>query len=311
MCAGAASNRRWSRRPRRGCRASSRGTAPTPPAAPSTRGCDVRRTPLTACYLGTDVGGTFTDLVFYTGSGELHCFKVPSTPARPGASILEGIDEINTALGLDDEAWREMVHTHSSTVATNALIERKGARVGMIVSSGFRDLFELQRLAIPHPMRFDSRRPLPLIPRALVREVGGRIAADGSELDPLPEADVIAAAQELVALGAEIAIVVLLHSYRNPAHERAVRDIIERHGVPLRLELSSEVWAQAREYERGVLTAVNASIRPIVEGYVERLDRGLVERAIATPARVARSNGGAELAETMRRPPGSALLSGP
>jgi N-methylhydantoinase A len=264
-----------------------------------------------ACYLGTDVGGTFTDLVFYTATGELHCFKVPSTPARPGASILEGIDEIKTALGLEDGAWRDMAHTHSSTVATNALIERKGAKVGMIVTRGFRDLFELQRLAIPHPMRFDSRRPQPLIPRALVREVGGRIAADGSELDPLPETDVIAAAQELVTLGAEIAIVVLLHGYRNPAHERAVRDIVDRNRIPLRLELSSEVWAQAREYERGVLTAINASIRPIVEGYVERLDRGLADRAINTPARVARSNGGAELAETMRQRPVVALLSGP
>ena len=88
-------------------------------------------------------------------------------------------------------------------------------------------------------------------------------------------------------------------------------DIVEGHAIPLRLELSSEVWAQAREYERGVLTAVNASIRPIVEGYVERLDRGLGERAIRTPARVARSNGGAELAETMRRRPVVALLSGP
>src|SRR5205823_11019902 len=165
--------------------------------------------------------------------------------------------------------------------------------------------------AVPHPMRAASRRPLRLIPRALVREVGGRIAADGNELDPLPEAEVVAAANELVGLGAEIAIVVLLHGYRNPAHERAVRDIVERHGIALRLELSSEVWAQAREYERGVLTAVNASIRPIVEGYIERLDRGLAERAIRTPARVARSNGGAELAATMRHRPVVALLSGP
>src|SRR4051812_18675126 len=204
-----------------------------------------------------------------------------------------------------------MVHTHSSTVATNALIERKGARVGLLVSSGFRDLFELQRLAIPHPMRFDSRRPLPLVPRGLVREVRGRIAADGSEIDPLDEADAVAAAQDLVALGAEIAIVVLLHSYRNPAHERQVRAVVEGAGIPLRLELSSEVWPQAREYERGVLTAVNASIRPIVEGYIERLAAGLTERAIAAPARVARSNGGAELAETMRQRPVVALLSGP
>src|ERR1700693_4780788 len=131
-----------------------------------------------ACYLGSDVGGTFTDLVFYTASGELHCFKVPSTPARPGASILEGIDEIRGALGLDAAAWRQMVHTHSSTVATNALIERKGARVGLLVSSGFRDLFELQRLAIPHPMRFDSRRAQPFVPRALVRAIRGPIARE-------------------------------------------------------------------------------------------------------------------------------------
>ena len=226
---------------------------------------------MSASYLGTDVGGTFTDLVFYAGDGEVHCFKVPSTPARPGASILEGVDEIRSALGLAENAWRELVHTHSSTVATNALIERKGARVGMLVSRGFRDLFELQRLAIPHPMRFDSRRPAPLVPRGLVREVGGRIAADGSELDPLDEAGAVAAARELVGLGVEIAVVVLLHSYRNPTHEQRLRGAIERAGVPLRLELSSEVWAQAREYERGVLTAVNASIRPIVEGYVERL----------------------------------------
>jgi N-methylhydantoinase A len=204
-----------------------------------------------------------------------------------------------------------MVHTHSSTVATNALIERKGARIGLLVSSGFRDLFELQRLAIPHPMRFDSRRPLPLVPRGLVREVGGRIAADGSEIDPLDAAGAIEAARELVALGVEIAVVVLLHSYRNPAHEERVRAEVGRAGIPLRLELSSEVWAQAREYERGVLTAVNASIRPIVEAYVARLEEGLAERAIATPARVARSNGGAELARTMRHRPVVALMSGP
>ncbi|HLB99369.1 MAG TPA: hydantoinase/oxoprolinase N-terminal domain-containing protein, partial [Acetobacteraceae bacterium] len=134
---------------------------------------------MTRCAIGTDVGGTFTDLVFCSASGEVHCFKVPSTPSRPGESILTGVDEIGAVLRPDAAAWRAAHHTHSSTVATNALIERRGARVGLITTAGFRDLFELQRLAIPHPMRFDSRRPLPLVARELVREVRGRIGADG------------------------------------------------------------------------------------------------------------------------------------
>jgi N-methylhydantoinase A len=265
----------------------------------------------TACYLGTDVGGTFTDLVFYTTSGEIRCLKVASTPARPGEGVLAGIDELGDGLGLDAQARGRLVHTHSSTVATNALIERKGARVGLIVSAGFRDLFELQRLAIPHPMRFDSRRPAPLVPRALVREVEGRLAADGGEIAPLDAEGARAAARALVDDGVEIAVVALLHSYKNPAHEEAVRAAVEQSGLPLRLELSSAVWPQAREYERAVLATINASIRPIVETYIDRLEAGLRARAILAPARIARSNGGAELARSLRRRPVAALLSGP
>ena len=262
-------------------------------------------------FLGTDVGGTFTDLALITSSGELHCFKVPSTPSRPGASILSGVAEIQASLEADDLTWQRIIHTHSSTVATNALIERKGARIGLFVSAGFRDLFELQRLAVPHPMRFDSRRPQPLVPRAVVREIGGRIDADGQEVEPLDPAVVVRAAGELCDAGVEIAIVVFLHSYRNAAHERAARDAVARSGVNLRVELSSDVWPQAREYERGVLTAINASIRPLVEGYVDRLVAGLTDHRILTPARIARSNGGAELATSLRGRPVVALLSGP
>jgi N-methylhydantoinase A len=263
-------------------------------------------------FLGTDVGGTFTDLALITETGELRCFKVPSTPSRPGASILHGVEEIETSVAFESAEWRRrLIHSHSSTVATNALIERKGARVGLLVSAGFRDLFELQRLAVPHPMRFDSRRPRPLVPRALVREIGGRMDAEGRELDPLDTAEAVRAARELTEASVEIAIVVFLHSYRNPAHERAARDAIARSGNKLRVELSSEVWPQAREYERGVLTAINASIRPMVEGYVDRLIAGLEDHRIVTPARIARSNGGAELAGSLRDRPVVALLSGP
>jgi N-methylhydantoinase A len=264
-----------------------------------------------SCNLGTDVGGTFTDLAWCTPDGELHCLKVPSTPSRPGQSILVGVDELFATLAPAAAAWQSVHHTHSSTVATNALIERRVARVGLITTAGFRDVFELQRLAIPHPMRFDSRRPEPLIPRALVREVRGRIGPDGAELEPLDEADVVAAAQSLQDAGVEIAVVGLIHSYRNPAHEQQLRAIVQRHGLTLRLELSSEIWPQAREYERTVLTALNASIRPTVEAYLDRLTAGLAERGLALPPRVARSNGGAELATTLRERPVVALLSGP
>ncbi len=264
-----------------------------------------------SCNLGTDVGGTFTDLAWCTPAGELHCLKVPSTPSRPGQSILAGVDELFATLSPDAATWRSVHHTHSSTVATNALIERRVARVGLLTTAGFRDVFELQRLAIPHPMRFDSRRPEPLVPRALVRELRGRIGPDGAELEPIEEADVLAAARALQAAGVEIAVVGLIHSYRNPAHERQVREIVQRHGLSLRLELSSEIWPQAREYERSVLTALNASIRPTVEAYLDRLTAGLAERGLGLPPRVARSNGGAELATTLRDRPVVALLSGP
>jgi len=141
--------------------------------------------------IGTDVGGTFTDLVFRAASGEVHCFKLPSTPALPGESILTGVDEIRRALDPAGDSWRDAHHTHSSTVATNALIERRGARVGLITTAGFRDLLELQRLAIPHPMRFDSRRPEPLVPREWSREVRGRIGPDGHKIEPLDEAGLL------------------------------------------------------------------------------------------------------------------------
>src|SRR5262249_50675880 len=156
--------------------------------------------------------------------------KVPSTPSRPGQSILTGVDEVFAVLAPGDDIRRGVHHTHSSTVATNALIERRGARIGLLTTAGFRDVLELQRLAIPHPMRFDSRRPEALIPRALGREVRGRIGPDGAELEPLDEADVVEAVRELERAGADIAVVTFIHSYRNPAHEEQARDIVRRHG---------------------------------------------------------------------------------
>jgi N-methylhydantoinase A len=261
-------------------------------------------------YLGVDVGGTFTDLAFFDSEGGFTCVKVPSTPSTPGRSTLNGIDEIRTSIG-DSPEWASMQHTHSSTVATNALIERKGAVVGLLTTAGFRDIFEIQRLATPNPMRYDSRRPAPLVPRRLVQEVNERIDADGSIRVPLDDAAVVEAAEKLCAAGVTNVVVCFLHSYKNPAHERRARGAIEQAGLGLVVELSSDVWPQAREFERATLTAVNAYVRPIVENYVSFLSEGLNARGIATTPRGARSNGGMEKLSSMARRPVTALLSGP
>ena len=175
-------------------------------------------------FLGTDVGGTFTDLALITSSGELHCFKVPSTPSRPGASILSGVDEIQASLEDDQSTWQRIIHTHSSTVATNALIERKGSRIGLFVSAGFRDLFELQRLAVPprcastpggHDLWCRAPWCAKSSGRLRRRRAGGRASSTGTAVRRRANS----------GAGGEIAVVVLLHSYRNPAHEFAPREI--------------------------------------------------------------------------------------
>ena len=262
-------------------------------------------------HLGVDVGGTFTDLAFYDENGELTCIKVASTPARPGYSTLEGVDELRRLSGCSEEAWASMSHTHSNTVAVNCLIERTGARLGLLVTRGFRDILEIARLTVPQPARYDSRRPVPLVARRRVAEVDERIDSQGSVVQALDEESAVSAAARLVDLGCEILVLCFLHSYKNPTHEQQARAAIERQLPGVAVELSSEVWPQAREFERATLALVNAHIRPAVERQVELLVTGMAERGVRTPARGSRSNGGMELLATMADRPVTALLSGP
>ena len=262
-------------------------------------------------YLGVDVGGTFTDLAFYDESGELTCIKVASTPATPGLSTLQGVDELRRLASCTEAAWSEMSHTHSNTVAVNCLIERTGAKLGLLVTAGFRDILEIARMTVPEPARYDSRRPLPLVPRRRVAEVEERIDAEGRVVKPLDADSAVDAAARLRDLGCEILVICFLHSYKNPAHEREARAAIEGRFPGLAVEISADVWPQAREFERATLALVNAHIRPAVERQAELLVGGMAERGVATPARGSRSNGGMELLATMAERPVTALLSGP
>lgn len=262
-------------------------------------------------HVGVDVGGTFTDIVLFSDDGAMQCYKIPSNRPRPAQSTLKGIDQIIADHGLDVRALRSLLHTHGNTIAVNTLIERNGARLGLITTRGFKDVFELGRLAIPHPMRFDSRRADPLVERSLCCEVSARLDASGTELVPLDPAEVAEASDVLVAQGVEVIIVCFLHSYRNPEHERRARDLILQRHPKLLVDLSSEVWPQAREYERAVLSSINSYVRPAMDQFVDDLTEGLNSRGISIEPAITRSNGGKQRATTIRRSPIASFLSGP
>ena len=282
----------------------------TPPIAAALEEAGSQAASARPC-LGIDVGGTFTDLALCTDDGALLCLKVASSPERPGFSTLQGVDELRQLAGIAAADWRRLSHTHSNTVALNCLIERSGARLGLLVTAGFRDVLEIARLAVPEPARYDSRRTEPLIPRQLVAEVAERLDADGGVVEALDEQSALAAAAKLRSLGCQALVICFLHSYKNPAHERRARDLIKERFPDLGVDLSCEVWPQAREFERATLAIINAYIRPAVERQAALLTQGMAERGLQTPARGARSNGGMERLATLAEQPVTALLSGP
>jgi N-methylhydantoinase A len=200
---------------------------------------------------------------------------------------------------------------HGTTIAVNTLIQRTGARLGLLVTDGFRDVLELQRLRLPNPFDLDGARPLPLIPRARVAEVRERLRADGRVDTPLDEASVRDAVRRLAGLGVEGLVVSLLHAYRDPAHERRTRTIAEATAAGLPVTTSSDVWAQAREYERTALAVLDAYVQPKVRHYLAGFERALAARGVPAALMVTKSNGGIMPVEAARGQAVTTLLSGP
>jgi N-methylhydantoinase A/oxoprolinase/acetone carboxylase beta subunit len=233
--------------------------------------------------VGADTGGTFTDLVDADGV----IAKVPSTPDDPGAAVRAGIDALGD---------RPALLAHGTTVATNALLERTGARVALVTTRGMADVIEIARQDRPSLYDADVRRPEPLVPRQRRFEIGGRLDASGDEIEPLGEVPALGDDVDAVA-------VCLLHADLDPAHERAVGDSLRDVGVDV--TCSSEIAPEMREYERTVTTVVNAYLRPRCRSYLRGLDDAAGEVLVMTSAGglapVAR---GADL-------PASLLLSGP
>ena len=242
-------------------------------------------------WLGIDIGGTFTDFsVFDTRTGALTGLKVPSTPHEFAAAVRTGLAELAREHGIDLAQIGTVVH--GTTIAVNTLIQRTGARLGLLVTDGFRDVLELQRLRLPNPFDLDGARPLPLIPRARVAEVRERLRADGRVDTPFDDESAREAIRRLGGLDVEGLVVSLLHAYRNPAHERQARAIAEDVAPALPVSLSSEVWPQAREYERTALAVLDAYVQPKVRRYLEGFEGALAEQGVPATPHVTKSNGG-------------------
>jgi len=207
--------------------------------------------------LGVDVGGTFTDLVLFdAASNRIHFTKTSSTPANQAQGVEEGISKVVDIAGLAPADIAFFVH--GTTVATNALLERKGVRCALLITEGFRDVLQIGRQDRPKLYDWFAQRPPALVPRALTFEIRERMLHTGEVHAELDEAQAVASIQAAKAAGVTAVAVCLLHSYANAAHERRLGELLAEHFPEAEVSLSSDVIPEFREYERASTTAVNA-----------------------------------------------------
>jgi N-methylhydantoinase A len=260
--------------------------------------------------LGVDIGGTFTDLVVVDeASGTIRVGKVLTTPKDPAHAVEQGIQSLLDQAAIAPGAVRAVVH--GTTLATNALIERKGARTALLTTAGFRDALEIGREGRYDMYDLFIDPPPPLVPRHLRREVSERLLADGSVLRPLDEDAARRVIADLAAAGAEAVAICLLHAYVNPVHERRLAALVREVAPGLPVACSSEVVPEIREYERTATTAANVYVMPLMARYLEDLERRLGDLGISGQLYVMQSSGGIALPGDAKRLPVRLVESGP
>ena len=254
---------------------------------------------------GVEIGGTFTDLVAFD-RGRVAIVKVLTTPK----ALEQGTFDAISAAGLSLSRLSDFAH--GSTVATNAILERKGERIAFVTTAGFRDLLYLQRHDRRNIYNLNYRKPEPVVARSACFEVGERILADGRVLTPLDEAGVIASLIPALQAGGFPAVAIcLLNSYANPVHEERLASLLRARLPRLAVTCSIEVVREFREYERASTTALSAYVQPVIAGYLARFSRWLREREFTGRFTVMQSNGGRLPAEAMEKSAITALFSGP
>ena len=254
--------------------------------------------------VGVDVGGTFTDLfLFDAATGSFRTAKVPSNRGDEASGFLNGLRALGGAAAMD-------AVVHGTTVGTNALLERKGARLGVITTVGFRDVLEMRRRDRRHTWGLWGDFT-PIADRDLRLEVPERTLADGTVRAPVDLDAVRAAARALLAAGAEACTIVFVNAYANPANERAAAEVVRALWPNPHVSVSSEILPEIREFERASTTALNAYLQPLVAGYLARLEGALAEERFGGRFHIVQSNGGIMSTATARRMPVRTALSGP
>lgn len=256
-----------------------------------------------------DIGGTFTDIALATETGLIHQSKISSTPDDPSRAVIEGVGLLLAELGIAPEAVAEVLH--GTTVGSNTILQRKGARTGLITTRGFRDVLEIGRIRMPDMFDLTWDKPKPLVPRRHRLEVTERMAADGSVVTQLDEAEVIAAGAAMVAEGIEAVAVAFINSYRNAAHEQQAEAILRKHFPALLVTGSCSVLPEMKEYERTSTTVVNAYLLAAMRDYLQKLESGLRRIGVAAPILVMTSNGGMLAANVTCEKPVLVVASGP
>ena len=259
--------------------------------------------------VGIDIGGTFTDIVFLAGDGRLRTKKISSSVDDYARAIGEGLREAFADYGLEGRDVLEV--RHGTTVGSNAILELRGARTGLITTKGFRDILEIRNLRMPRLYDLRWEKPAPLVERFLRMVVDERIDAAGAVQKPLDPADAERAVRRLLDEGVEAIAVCLLNSFVNPAHELAIAETIRRMAPGLPFCISYEVLPEIKEYERTSSTVINAYVMPVIATYLRAMRRRLEEAGVSAPLLLMQSNGGLTTGEAAARLPMNIIESGP
>jgi N-methylhydantoinase A len=261
--------------------------------------------------VAVDIGGTFTDIALHDAkTGQIWRAKTPSVPSDPSQAFLTGVRFALEEAGRTAPTLGRVLH--GTTVATNMILEDKGAKAALVTTEGFRHVLTIGRQDIPRRANYLAWvKPARPVPASRVLEVKERIGSGGAVIEPLDEDSVHAAAEACRALGVEAVAVCLLHSFANPAHERRVAEILRERLPSIAVSASCDVLPVVREYERSLATVLNAMVMPGVATYVGRIERRLADEQVSAPVLYMQSNGGVAGGATIRRAPALTALSGP